>query len=166
MKTILLVEDDENDALFLRHAWEKIGFAARLEIAADGQKAIEYLEATQHADGRTPVPSLVLLDLNLPKKTGLQVLSWIRNHPVLRTLVVIVLTSSSAQADVAAAYALCANSYLVKPSDPAALMELVGLLRDYWMNWNHVAECAGARSHPGSHHDLSPDDSRLHNQGA
>jgi CheY-like chemotaxis protein len=141
MKTILLVEDDENDVLFLRHAFKKAGLMPHLEIASDGHKAVEYLTSTAADDPSVPVPCVVLLDLNLPRKTGLDVLRWIRNHPKLKSLVVIVLTSSNAEADAAAAYALCANSYLVKPSDPVALAEVLGLIRDYWMKWNYVPRC-------------------------
>src|SRR5215211_7677830 len=137
MKTILLVEDDENDILFVRHALKKIGASVDIATVGDGQKAIDYLDANAVRRAE-PAPCLVLLDLNLPKKTGFQVLEWIRNQPVLKSVIVIIFTSSNVEADAARAYALCANSYLVKPSDPAALIELLGLVCDYWLEWNYA----------------------------
>lgn len=140
MKPILLVEDDANDVLFLEHAFAKAGVQPPVHRAACGQEAIDYLSgAGGFADReKYPLPALILLDLNLPRKTGLEVLSWMRAQPGLSGILVIVLTSSRAETDIAGAYSLHANSYIVKPSRPQELVEFAGLLRDYWLRWNQT----------------------------
>jgi CheY-like chemotaxis protein len=142
MKTapILLVEDDDNDVLFLRSSWKKADIANALQVVTDGQKAVDYLSGLDQYVDRTahPLPCLVLLDLNLPCKTGFEVLQWIRDHPEHGTLLVVVLTSSSAEKDAHRAYLLGANSYVVKPSSPEKLRELVNLLKLYWIGWNYA----------------------------
>jgi CheY-like chemotaxis protein len=140
MKSILLVEDDDNDVLFLQHSFAKAGLNTPMQRVAGGQEAIEYLCGSgMFADReKYPVPSLVLLDLNLPHKTGFDVLEWMRKSPALSGLIVIVLTSSRAEADIARAYSLHANSYIVKPSRPQELAQFATLLRDYWLHWNQA----------------------------
>jgi CheY-like chemotaxis protein len=140
MNTILLVEDDDNDVLFLQHSFAKSGLNTPVQRVADGRLAIDYLGGNgSFADrDKHPLPCLVLLDLNLPHKTGFEVLSWIRAQPDLCGMVVIVLTASRAEADIAQAYALHANSYIVKPSKPNELAEFALLIRDYWLRWNQT----------------------------
>lgn len=139
-EVILLVEDDDNDVLFMRSAMKKAGLSTPLRVVTDGQVAIDYLSGTGEYSDRAahPRPFLILLDLNLPCRTGFEVLEWIRAHPALRTLLVIVLTSSSADADARRAYALGANSYLIKPSNPDKLRELIAIVQLYWLEWNHA----------------------------
>ncbi len=140
MTSILLVEDDENDVLFLRHSFAKAGVDTPVHQVGSGQDAIDYLAGTgAFADRqRHPMPSLILLDLNLPHKTGFDVLQWIRATPDVNATVVIVLTASRAEADIARAYSLHANSYIVKPSKPHELAQFALLLRDYWLHWNEA----------------------------
>jgi len=104
MKTILQVEDDPNDVFFLKHAMKKAGVANPIQVAKDGQEAIDYLQgAGKFADrGKFPFPCLVLLDLKLPYVMGLDVLKWIREQPGM-ALVVLLLTASGEEADIAAA---------------------------------------------------------------
>src|SRR5437764_14452402 len=117
MKTILQVEDDPNDAYFFQHAMNKLNAANPVRVVTDGQEAIDYLSGTgKFADREQfPVPDLVLLDLKLPYVMGLDVLKWIREQPNTAP-VVIILTASAEDEDIASAYRLGANAFLTKPS--------------------------------------------------
>jgi CheY-like chemotaxis protein len=136
--TILLVEDDENDVLFMEMALQKADLAHSFRVVEDGQAAIDYLSgAGEYVDrARFPLPALVFLDLKLPLIMGMEVLKWIREQSALDTMAVIVLTSSQQRSDIEKACALGANSYLVKPSSPAGLGEIVDLVKRYWLRLN------------------------------
>ena len=138
--SILLVEDDADDVFFLTEAFRRTGTDVSLHVANNGQEAIDYLTQTTEraADSGVPKPSLVLLDLNLPRKTGLEVLKWIRQHSLWNTVIVIILTSSTSDSDLDEAYRLGANSYIIKPSDATKLRELAQLLDQYWFKWNQA----------------------------
>ncbi len=114
--TVLHVEDDGDDRLFLAAAVAKVAPDLRLRSVADGQEAVDYLSGTEAYEDRggSPFPDLVLLDLKLPKKSGLEVLEWIRAREDLKGLTVFMLTSSSDPSDVERAHALGVNSYLIK----------------------------------------------------
>ena len=127
---ILLVEDDANDVFFVSRALAGV-IDAPLEVVSDGQAAIDYI-----ARGTKPEPCVALLDLNLPRKSGLEVLKWVRQQSKLPTLIVIVLTSSTAEADIEQAYRLGANSYVIKPTDATKLKEFAELVKRYWLVWN------------------------------
>ena len=133
---ILQVEDDPNDVMFLELAMETAGWKIPIQVARDGRQALDYLSGSgAFADPQPhPEPSLVLLDLRLPKVPGLDVLKWIREQPKLKTVPVIVLTSSEADRDIEDAYQLGANSYIVKPINPSDLVEIVKHIRDTWFN--------------------------------
>ncbi|HZR18927.1 MAG TPA: response regulator [Verrucomicrobiae bacterium] len=135
--TILLVEDDENDAFFLERAMHKIGMANPVQNARDGQEAIDYLKGTGKFGRRAefPLPGLILLDLKLPLVMGLDVLKWIRQNPELSPIVVI-LSSSADESDIASAYRLGANAYLVKPSEVSKLEGMVRSINDFWLLQN------------------------------
>lgn len=126
---VLLVEDDADDQYFIARAFQESGAPAQLEAVSDGQSAIDFL-------GRQPAPRLVLLDLNLPRKSGLEVLRWLRGDARCRSLIVIVLTSSTSEDDMRKAYAQGANAYVIKPADPTRLREFVELLTEFWLKWN------------------------------
>ena len=135
--TILLVEDEEGDVFFLRQSMQKAGVLNPLQVASDGQQAIDYFKGVgKFADREEfPLPCLVLLDLKLPRVMGLDVLKWIREQPEVATIVVI-LTSSQEQADIATAYRLGANGYLVKPHDLSQLMDMAKSIKDFWLTQN------------------------------
>jgi DNA-binding response OmpR family regulator len=137
-ETILLVEDEENDVVFMEMALEKAGLVSSFQVAEDGQEAIDYLSGKgEFADRkRFPLPALVFLDLKLPLVMGMDVLKWIRDQPALDMVVVIMLTSSRQRSDIQRACTLRANSYLVKPSNPAGLDEIVELVKRYWLRLN------------------------------
>ena len=137
-QTILLVEDEENDVFFMEMTLRKSGLLPALRVAEDGQEAINYLSGQGEFADRTrfPLPALVFLDLKLPHVMGMDVLKWIRERPALDTMVVIILTSSQQRSDIEKACALGANSFLVKPSNPAGLEEIVDLVKRYWLQLN------------------------------
>ena len=138
---ILLVEDDENDILLMQFAMKRAGTTNPLYVVRDGQEAIEYLEGAGEFVDRIqfPFPSLVLLDLKLPRKSGLEVLRWIRQEAGLETLPVVVLTSSTLDRDFEQVHRLGANSCLSKPTTPDQQVDLVRKLDSYWFNRTHPA---------------------------
>ncbi len=109
-----------------------------LEAVGDGDKALAYLTGAQPYANRDehPLPTLVLLDLKMPRKSGLEVLAWIRSQPPLRRLLVAVFTSSKHDEDINKAYELGANSYLLKPVGFEALVELMKMVNQYWFTIN------------------------------
>jgi CheY-like chemotaxis protein len=143
LKPILYAEDEENDAFFLKRAFAQAGVCHPLIVVPDGQHAIDYC-ATVEPSPERPLPCLVLLDLNMPRKSGLDVLTWIRKESPVSTLPVIVLTSSLQDADIHRAYSHGANAYLVKPSQPGELVTMVRAIKDFWLTQNRLAVGGGA----------------------
>jgi CheY-like chemotaxis protein len=137
MKTILQVEDDPNDVFLFKHAMRKVELANPIQVVSDGQEAIDYLSgAGKFADREQyPLPGLVLLDLKLPFVMGLDVLQWIRKQPGLAP-VVIILTASAEDEDIASAYRLGANAFVTKPSEACKLQEIGKAIKDFWLTHN------------------------------
>ncbi len=135
---VLHVEDDPNDVLLVRRAFQKADVAAPLKSVADGLEAEDYLAGRGAYSDRAkhPLPSLILLDIKLPKKSGLEVLEWLRGQPDLRWIPVIMLTSSQNSGDVRRAYELGANAYLVKPTEISNLIGMIRALAAFWMTYN------------------------------
>ncbi len=132
---ILLAEDDDDHVLLIRRAFNQAAISSPLFVVPNGEEAINYLEGVERYSNREefPIPSLLLLDLKMPRKNGFEVLEWIRSHPTLRGLRVVVLTTSSDLRDVNRAYQLGANSFLVKPDDFIQIVNLVKALQAYWI---------------------------------
>jgi CheY-like chemotaxis protein len=135
---VLLVEDDPDDVLLTQIAFERARLANPLGVVRDGEEAIAYLSgAGQYADrNKFPLPILLLLDLKMPRVNGFQVLEWLNKHPELNTIPVAIMTASDDDPDVKRAFELGAHSYLVKPPDAIALLNLVKRLHAYWMILN------------------------------
>lgn len=135
---ILHVEDDPNDALLFQHACNKAGIGFDLRSVNDGDQAIAYLRGTGNFSDRSqnPFPSLILLDLKMPRLSGFDVLAWIRNENPFKSTPVIILTSSNHETDIKRAYDLGANSYLVKPVGFDALVEVARTIHAYWAHIN------------------------------
>jgi DNA-binding response OmpR family regulator len=129
---ILLVEDDPNDVLFMCRALKKAQIRQSIRVASDGQQAIDYLEGSGIYGDRTryPFPCLVLLDLKLPKKSGLEVLRWVRNHGEHKDVPVVMLTSSGQEEDRSEAMRQGIESYQVKPLSFDALVRLANEIRE------------------------------------
>ncbi len=133
--TILLVEDDPNDVLLIKRAFEKAGVANPLSVVSSGEEAISYLRGEgKYADRREyPLPVIILLDLKMPRMNGFEFLEWLRAEPEFRRLIVVVLTSSGEAPDINRAYDMGANSYLVKPVQMDDLIRIVKELHLYWL---------------------------------
>lgn len=131
----LLVDDNRDDALLIQRAFIKAKVLNALQVVNSGQEAIAYLSGTGKYSNRAefPLPSLLLLDLNMPGMDGFELLRWLRQQPTLRTLRVVVLTSSDDMRDVNAAYKLGANSFLIKPADLDRFVEISQALSGYWI---------------------------------
>ena len=142
---ILLAEDDPNDVLSVQRAFQRNYVANPVQVVRDGEEALAYLSGqAPFADReRHPLPVLMLMDLKMPRKSGLEVLAWVRHQPGLKRLPIIVLTSSNQSPDINRAYELGANSYLVKPAGFDSLLELVKNLDMYWLILNEKPELDG-----------------------
>ena len=145
-KVILLVEDTATDEHLMLRALKKSSIGSSVVVARDGAEALDYILATGKHAGRLPSarPDLVLLDLKLPKLDGLDVLRHVRADARLRRLPVVVLTSSSEESDIAAAYELGANSYVRKPVDFTEFSQVVAVLGQYWLTINEYPPGGGA----------------------
>ena len=113
---VLLVEDDDGDVLLTTEAFERFGTPATLHVAADGEEAMQFLHRAGDFTS-APRPGLVLLDLNLPRRAGLEVLSDVKSDQGLRSIPVVILTTSQAEDDIVRSYSLHANAYITKPVD-------------------------------------------------
>ena len=141
-QTILLAEDNSTDALMVQRALKKAHLMNPVQVVDDGDKAVAYLggEGVYADREKYPLPVLLLLDLKLPRRSGLEVLDWLRQQEGLKRLPVVVLTSSKESSDVNRAYDLGANSSLVKPVDFDPLLEMVKTLGLYWVVMNQKPE--------------------------
>lgn len=134
--TILLVEDSPDDVMLTQRALRKNNIGNRVVVATDGEQAIDYLLPS---NGRPLVPELILLDINLPKVSGLEVLRAIRGNERTRYLSVVVLTTSNEERDIVSSYDLGANSYVRKPVEFDNFLEAVRVLGLYWLLVNQSA---------------------------
>ena len=130
---ILLVEDNPGDVRLTKEAFREGRIENNLHVVTDGVEALDFLHRRgDHADA--PRPDIVLLDLNLPRKNGDDVLAEIKADEDLQSIPVIVLTSSSAEEDVARSYELHANAYLTKPVDPNAFIDTIQSFEQFWFS--------------------------------
>ncbi|MEU8623609.1 response regulator [Streptomyces sp. NPDC048669] len=129
---VLLVEDDAGDELMTREAFEDNGVRHTLHVVRDGQEALDFLYRREGHSG-APRPDLVLLDLNLPKYDGREVLKRIKTDPELALIPVVVLTTSSAEEDVLRSYTLHANAYVTKPVDADQFIDAVRQIDDFFV---------------------------------
>jgi CheY-like chemotaxis protein len=130
---ILLIEDNVTDADLIRHALQKMEAGVALSVARDGEEALTYF---QQWDNGLPTPAIILLDLQLPKINGFEVLKKLKTHPHYRLLPVVVLTSSTNKEDIQTAYKMGANSYILKPINYDSLTEAVSMIHRYWCGLN------------------------------
>ena len=137
-KPILLVDDSEDDVFFMQRALKNAAISSPVFVAEDGLKAMDYLAGNGQFSDRTafPLPALLFLDLKMPGKKGLDVLAWLRQQEHLRSIVVVILTSSQEPSDLRQAYHLGANSFLLKPSTSERLGQLVAAVKAYWLEFN------------------------------
>jgi CheY-like chemotaxis protein len=140
--TILVVDPNPDDAHFTQLALQRVGVITPVQIVSDAEQAIAYLSCQGEfaTPESCPVPVLILLELDLPNRSGLEFLEWLRRRPVLKRLPVIVLTSSRDPESLNRAYELGCNSYLVKPNAFNALLVLMQGFVHYWLSMNQGAE--------------------------
>jgi CheY-like chemotaxis protein len=140
--TILLVEDNHKDVLLLQRALRKANMINPVQVVNDGDAAVLYLSGQEPYSDRTryPLPILILLDLKLPRRSGAEVLMWLRQQPELKRLPVVVLTSSKEYADINHLYDIGVNAYIVKPIAFNDLVEIVTTLKFHWIIFNEKPE--------------------------
>lgn len=124
---VLLVEDNPGDVRLTQEAFHEAKVPATLSVVMDGQEAMSFLEQNKYS-----LPDLILLDLNLPKWSGKEVLQKIKNHPDLKRIPVLILTTSKSDQDVMESYELNANSYLLKPMDFDHFLDVVEKINSFW----------------------------------
>ncbi len=128
-RPILLVEDNPLDLDLTLRAFASKNLTNSMEVARDGEEALEFIERWDQGE---PVPIVILLDLNMPKVNGLEVLKQLKSHPVYKAIPVVVLTTSSESKDINTAYQLGANSYIVKPVSFEKFVEVTDQIDIYW----------------------------------
>ena len=126
----VLVEDNEDDVLLIRESFEDAELPHKLHVCADGQQALDFLRGTASQRGKKPL--IVLLDINLPKKSGLEILEELKSDPALSHLPVVMLTTSDRKSDVLRSYRKGACSYITKPADYSEFRRVVEQLAGYW----------------------------------
>jgi len=134
MKPILLVEDNPDDIFFNKMACQRTGIHHPINIVTDGQAAIDYLSGKGPYADRVmhPLPRLMFLDINLPKRNGHEVLQWVRAQPELKVLPIVMLTTSNQPSDIERAYRLGATSYSLKQSNLVSFGESIRTILKYW----------------------------------
>ena len=139
LPSILLAEDDANDVFFLQRAFKEAGIENPVYFARDGQEAIDCLGGEgKYCDRKQyPVPCLLILDLKMPRKTGMDVLEWKRAQPVVHCVPAIVLSSSAHRYDIERAYRLGANAFIVKPPSLEARVNLARVIKAFWLEFNN-----------------------------
>jgi len=130
---VLLVEDNPGDVRLTREAFRDAKVHLEMHVAGDGVEAMEFLRR-QGAFPNSPRPDLILLDLNLPRKDGREVLAEIKGDPALRSIPVVVLTTSAADADIERSYLLHANCYISKPVDLEGFLTVIRSIDDFWLS--------------------------------
>jgi CheY-like chemotaxis protein len=129
---VLLVEDDPGDVLMTREAFEHHKIRNQLHVVHDGEQALQFLHRTG-AYASAPRPGLILLDLNLPRRDGLEVLAELKEDPRLRVIPVVILTTSQAEEDILRSYALHANAYVSKPVDFERFMDVIRQIDNFFV---------------------------------
>ena len=143
---ILLAEDDENDVFFFKRAAQEADLSNPIHVARDGQETVDYILGNGPFIQREihPLPCLLILDLKMPRKTGLEVLQWLRKESPLPTLPVIVFSSSAQPDDIERAYRLGANSFVVKPPSTDMRAEFARMIKQFWLTFHEPpGHCAG-----------------------
>ena len=129
---VLLVEDDAGDILMTKEAFEHYKIRNHLHVVTDGEQALDFLHQTGAYAG-APRPGLILLDLNLPRRDGLEVLAELKQDPVLRVIPVVILTTSQAEEDILRSYSLHANAYISKPVDFERFMDVIRQIDNFFV---------------------------------
>lgn len=140
MKSIklLLIEDNEGDIILTKEAFEESKFIIQIDVARDGMAAIDYFDSILQSNPKD-LPDMVLLDINLPKKNGQEVLQYIKSHDSLKQIAVIMLTTSSSETDILNSYKNYANCFITKPVDINSFMHVVIKIQEFWFTTARLA---------------------------
>ena len=140
--TLLIVEDNEDDIFFVERIFKQIGARCELRFARDGMEAIAYLggEGAFKDRAKYPMPTIILMDLKMPRRNGFEVLEWMHNQPEIKLIPTIVVTSSTLQEDVTRAYRLGANAVMNKPVDKDSLLQMLKSFHIYWTDFVEMPE--------------------------
>jgi CheY-like chemotaxis protein len=131
---ILIAEDDADDRFLLQSAFEENGFTDKIQFVENGVDMISCLQVLEQAGSGVSLPRFILLDLNMPKKDGREVLKEIKQNPFLKKIPVIVFSTTNNELEMRRCYELGANSYITKPNSFDSLIKTVAALRSYWIN--------------------------------
>ena len=129
---ILIAEDDADDRFLLQAAFEENGFKDTLHFVENGVEVLDYLNSLQPFDKEKKFPRFILLDLNMPKKDGREVLKELKQHPELKKIPVVIFSTTNNEQEMRRCYELGANSYITKPNSFESLLKTVAELRSYW----------------------------------
>ena len=133
--SILVAEDDESDVMLLQRAFKEVELFNPMHVVPDGQEAVDFL-SRQRSQGAEPLPGLILLDLKMPRRSGMQVLQWMRGQAIIRRIPVFIFSSSGNRIDIEMAYDFGANAYIIKPASLAERRELARFIK----NWLHLIQ--------------------------
>ncbi len=132
---ILVADDDPDDRMMIEDALEDCGIRINLDFCVDGQDLVDHLQGVKNNAGSGSAPDLILLDINMPRMNGLEALRSIKEDPALKTIPVIMLTTSREEADVITSYRLGCNSFITKPNLYDSLVDLLKVLSEYWIDF-------------------------------
>jgi len=141
---LLVAEDEPGDVTLLERAFARANLEVPLQFARDGEEVVSILEHALEFEGSevpNSLPTLLLLDLNMPRMSGFEVLRWLQSQPRLRQLLVVVFSASEDVSDMEHAYDLGADGYVVKPNDADAFVEVICGMEKYWLRHNATPEC-------------------------
>jgi CheY-like chemotaxis protein len=140
--TLLIVEDSEDDIFFIKRIFQQIAARCDLQFARDGIEAVDYLAGKgQFSDrGAYPLPTVILMDLKMPRMNGFEVLEWMQKQPDIKLIPTVVVTSSTLQEDVTRAYRLGANAVMNKPVDKDSLTQMLKTFHVYWTDFVELPE--------------------------
>jgi CheY-like chemotaxis protein len=135
---ILIAEDDADDRFLLQAAFEENGFTDKLYFVENGVEVVEYLQSINTDKSEKKFPRFILLDLNMPKKDGREVLRELKQHPDFKKIPVVIFSTTNNEQEMRRCYELGANSYITKPNSFESLLKTVAALRSYWMHTSSI----------------------------
>ena len=140
--TLLIVEDSEDDIFFIERIFKQLNARCELRFVRDGVEAVDYLAGKHNFKDRAqyPVPTIILMDLKMPRMNGFEVLEWMQTQPEIKLIPTIVVTSSTLQEDVTKAYRLGANAVMNKPVDKDSLLQMLRSFHVYWTDFVEMPE--------------------------
>ena len=146
--TLLIVEDNEDDIFFMERIFKQMGARCDLRFVRDGVEAVDYLSGKGRFGDRVknPLPTIILLDLKMPRMNGFEVLDWMQKQPEIKLIPTIVVTSSSMQEDVTEAYRAGANAVMNKPVDKDSLLQMLKTFHLYWTDYVEMPEVKPAQA--------------------